>query len=79
MMHKLYAGCTNETMKECLEDQVFGLPRAHWCYVQACDLFQAMFRMLAKKHNPRFSAFCHSISPVNVSHLQGASSLTPLQ
>ena len=29
------AGCTNETMKECLEDQVFGLPRAHWCYVQA--------------------------------------------
>ena len=37
----LQTGCTNETMEECLRDLVFGLPRAHWCYVQAsCPVLQ---------------------------------------
>ena len=28
------AGCTDETYEECVTGMVFGLPRAHWCYVQ---------------------------------------------
>ena len=28
------AGCTDETYEECVTGLVFGLPKAHWCYVQ---------------------------------------------
>ena len=27
------AGCTRETIDECLNGLIFGLPRSHWCYV----------------------------------------------
>ncbi|BDA43259.1 probable Kelch-like protein 17 at C-terminar half [Coccomyxa sp. Obi] len=27
-------GCTHETYDECVNNLIFGLPRAHWCYVQ---------------------------------------------
>ncbi|CAL8468750.1 g8290 [Coccomyxa elongata] len=27
-------GCTHETYDECVNKLIFGLPRAHWCYVQ---------------------------------------------
>ena len=27
-------GCTHDTYEECVNNLIFGLPRAHWCYVQ---------------------------------------------
>ena len=30
----LLAGCNHDTFKECVDNNLFGLPRAHWVYVQ---------------------------------------------
>lgn len=32
--HVVPTGCTHETYDECVNNLIFGLPRAHWCYVQ---------------------------------------------
>ena len=29
-----HAVCNNSTWHTCMEQQMFGLPQAHWCYVQ---------------------------------------------